>query len=116
MPTVSVDAVPPPIGTVDSTLTPGAAISTSALYCEKLAHCLFSSIAATDTTLLYEAGYERALVPALPAAAIDSTPLASRVSKARCSVFTEREPPSDMLMTLAPAALHLLAAVVSVDE
>jgi hypothetical protein len=32
------------MGTVDSTLTPGAAISTSLLNCEKLAHCLLSSM------------------------------------------------------------------------
>jgi hypothetical protein len=40
-----------PIGTVDSTETPGPAISTSLLYCEKLAQALFSSTAATDITL-----------------------------------------------------------------
>ena len=39
------------MGTVDSTFTPGPAISTSLLYWEKLAHALLSSIAATDTTL-----------------------------------------------------------------
>ena len=56
------------------------------------------------------------MLPPLPAAAIDSTLFAYSASKARCSVRLEVEPPSDMLMMLAPAAAHLLAAVASVDE
>ena len=50
-PTVRVEAEPAPIGTVDSTFTPGPESSTSLLYCEKVAHCLLASTAATETTL-----------------------------------------------------------------
>ncbi|MNR63717.1 hypothetical protein D3C85_1861200 [compost metagenome] len=50
-PTVSLDSEPAPIGTVDNTATPGPEISTLLLYCEKVAHLLNSSTAATIITL-----------------------------------------------------------------
>jgi len=55
-------------------------------------------------------------LPSLPAAAKLSTPLACSASKAFCSVVLLRAPPSDMLITLAPAAPHLLAAEARVEE
>lgn len=45
-----------PEGTVDSTATPGAAISTSELNCENVAHALLESTAATDITSVKPAG------------------------------------------------------------
>ena len=62
-----------PIGTVDSTLTPGAAISTSALTCEKPACALLTSTAATDIHAGVAGGIRRRRSPALPAAAMMST-------------------------------------------
>jgi len=44
------------VGYVLYTPTPGAATSTSALYCENDACALFWSVAPTDTTDAYEAG------------------------------------------------------------
>jgi hypothetical protein len=49
------------MGTLESTLTPGPASSTSGLNCEKVAQFLFASIAATETTSAKPAGYETAL-------------------------------------------------------
>src|SRR6478609_8964661 len=73
-PTVTEAAVWLPIGTVDSTPTPGPASSTSALNCEKDATALFTATAATETTVANPAGYSTALVPPLPAAAISRRP------------------------------------------
>ena len=50
-PTLSVASRLLPVGTVDSVATPGPAISTSALNCEKSALALLMSMAATDITL-----------------------------------------------------------------
>src|SRR4051812_20528401 len=49
--TASFAATPWPIGTVESTCTPGPESSTSALYCENVAQFLLASTAATDRTL-----------------------------------------------------------------
>ncbi len=61
-------------GTVESTDTPGAAISTSLLYWEKEAFASLASTAATETTDAYPAGYEVRLFPSLPAAAMERMP------------------------------------------
>ena len=59
-PTVSEGTEPEPVGTVESTLTPGAAISTSLLNWEKVAHALFSSMAAcSDLSVTGESPYLR---------------------------------------------------------
>src|SRR5262249_51367241 len=115
-PTTRLESEPVPIGTVESTFTPGAASSTSALYCEKLAHCLLASTPAMETTLVYPAGYDFAVVPALPAAAIDRMPASYRFWKVLLSSGLLTGPPSDIEITFAPAAWHFLAALASVDE
>ena len=54
--TTAATSLPVPVGTLDCTVTPGAASSTWSLRCEKLASALTLSIAPTDTTESYEAG------------------------------------------------------------
>ena len=56
------------------------------------------------------------MLPPLPAAAIDRMPAAFRLSNVVRSVALGSGPPSDMLMTLVPAAWHFLAALARVDE
>jgi hypothetical protein len=59
---------PSALGSVLYTFTPGAARSTRSFFWENPATLRVESVAATDTTDSYEAGYEYAAVPALPAA------------------------------------------------
>jgi hypothetical protein len=56
------------------------------------------------------------VLASLPAAAMLRMPLVCRLSKVFCSVMLLAPPPSDMLITLAPAAAHLLAAEDRVEE
>ena len=55
-PSASLRVLSATYGTVESTPTPGAAISTSLLTCEKSACWEFLSTAATETTEAYPAG------------------------------------------------------------
>src|SRR4029453_5181728 len=68
---VRLSSFPVPIGTVERTAPPGAASSPWELRGEKLAATLAESIAATEITESYEAGYELRVFPALPAAATE---------------------------------------------
>ncbi len=61
------------LDSVESVDTPGAASSTSALYCENDALLLPGAVAATDTTWVYPAGNDTVALPSLPAAASSST-------------------------------------------
>src|SRR3954453_17009909 len=59
---------------VESTFTPGAAISTSLLALENEARASLESVAATETTSAYAAGYSSVESPSLPAAAMTTEP------------------------------------------
>ncbi len=91
-------------------------MSTSALNCENDATVFVESTAATETTELYDAGYDFRLLPPLPAAAIERTPSFHAFWNALFSVRLEKLPPRLIETIFEPAALHLLSALIRSDE